>query len=640
MDIAEQAIVDQGVTRESSIPTGWSAREPPDKLTPAHEILSAIINHHALPSTLQKVADTFVSLYPSKGIAIFVFSGRRFQMEAEAGLPNRLPGTLLTKPVAPAAGVLSTSRSPDCDVATFPPLTQILHSGVTLCLALPLTSGSGELLGAFTVFDRQQGALDETARETIQTLRDLARLAMEHGHLYEQVVHGWQVDWLTGLPNRPMLADRLQRGMVTAQRQGELLAACCLGLDHFQQINDELGHELGDAFLKMISERLNLSIRERDTLARQGGDEFLMVLRDLKDASDAVHICQRLLHDVRQPFLLQGHSVTINASIGIGVFPDHGNTAELLLRHADMALQAAKRAGGGRAKIYSPALGQKSQRAAEMAGALLDALAKSQFRMVYQPVFTTEGEIVAFEALLRWQHPTWGPVSPPEFIPTAEKSGLIVPIGDWVIDEVCRQAFEWNAAHLRPIKMFANVSGVQLERPDFSAKIANALKRSGLAPDRLELEITESWVISDLRGAAGKLQQLRDRGIGIALDDFGTGYAAFDYLQELPLDTLKIDRSFIQRLDRPGANLSTVRAMTILARQLGLKTVAEGVESEEQVRKLAAMGCDLMQGFLLGRPLKPEAARLLLRNQKRPAPLLQVAAQGALPVASTECLIG
>jgi EAL domain-containing protein (putative c-di-GMP-specific phosphodiesterase class I) len=311
-----------------------------------------------------------------------------------------------------------------------------------------------------------------------------------------------------------------------------------------------------------------------------------------------------------------------------------------LWRHADMALQAAKRAGGGRAKIYSPALGQRSQRAAEMTGALLDALAKSQFRMVYQPVFTTEGELVAFEALLRWQHPIWGPVSPAEFIPTAEKSGLIVPIGDWVIDEVCRQALDWNAEHLRPIKMFANVSGVQLERPDFSAKIANALKRSGLAPDRLELEITESWVISDLRGAAGKLQQLRDRGIGVALDDFGTGYAAFDYLQELPLDTLKIDRSFIQRLDRPGANLSTVRAMTILARQLGLKTVAEGVESEEQVRQLAAMGCDLMQGFLLGRPLKPEAARLLLRNQKRPAPLLHVAAKGALPIASTECLIG
>jgi EAL domain-containing protein (putative c-di-GMP-specific phosphodiesterase class I) len=342
---------------------------------------------------------------------------------------------------------------------------------------------------------------------------------------------------------------------------------------------------------------------------------------------------------VRKPFLLEGHSVTINASIGIGLFPDHGNTAELLLRHADMALQAAKRAGGGRAEIYSPALGQQSQRAAEMAGALLDALAKSQFRIMYQPVFTAEGEIVAFEALLRWQHPTWGPVSPPEFIPTAEKSGLIVPIGDWVVGEVCRQALEWSAAHLPPIKMFANVSGVQLERPDFSAKIASALKQSGLAPDRLELEITESWVISDLRGAAGKLQQLRDLGIGVALDDFGTGYAAFDYLQELPLDTLKIDRSFIQRLDRPGANPSTVRAMTILARQLGLKTVAEGVESEEQIRQLSAIGCDLMQGFLLGRPLKPEAASLLLRNQQRPASL-HLAGKQASPAASTEYRLG
>ena len=636
----KQAIVDPALTGEVPNAAGWSTREPPRKQIPAHEILSAIISHHAVPSTLQMVADTLVSLCPSKGVAIYLLSDQQFQIQAEAGLPSRVPGTLVSRPVAPMANALAASPLRDYAASNFPFLGQILNSGVTLTLALPLTSGSGEPRGTFTVFDRQQDPLDETTRETIQSLCELARLAIEHGQLYEQVVHGWQVDWLTGLPNRRMLADRLRQGMVTAQRQGELLAVCCIGLDHFRQINDGLGHELGDAFLKMISERLKLSIREGDTLARQGGDEFLLVLRDLKIGTDALPICQRLLHDLRQPVLLEGHSVTINASIGIGLFPDHGNAAELLLRHADMALQAAKRAGGGRAKIYSPALGQKSQRAAEMAGALLEGLEKSQFRMVYQPVLTMDGEIVAFEALLRWQHPTWGPVSPPEFIPTAEKTGLIVPIGDWVIDEVCRQALEWNSAHLPPIKMFANVSGVQLERPDFSAKIANALKRSGLAPDRLELEITESWVISDLRGAAGKLQQLRDLGIGVALDDFGTGYAAFDYLQELPLDTLKIDRSFIHRLDRPGANLSTIRAMTILARQLGLKTVAEGVESEEQVRQVVAMGCDLMQGFLLGRPLKPEAARLLLRNQKRTAPLLHVAAKGASPVASPECLIG
>src|SRR6201999_3454918 len=210
-------------------------------------------------------------------------------------------------------------------------------------------------------------------------------------------------------------------------------------------------------------------------------------------------------------------------------------------------------------QLYSQTLGLETRRSEEMVGALVNALAQTQFRMVYQPIFTLDRVIIGFEALLRWKHPRWGQISPLEFIPTAERSGLIVAIGDWVIDEVCRQAMKWDAVATYPVKMFANVSGVQLERPDFTSKIADALERSGLAPDRLELEITESWVISDLRGAAGKLQQLRDLGIGIALDDFGTGYAAFDYLQELPLDTLKIDRSFIQRLDRPAANLPTVR---------------------------------------------------------------------------------
>jgi diguanylate cyclase (GGDEF)-like protein len=633
----EEAIADQALRKKGLIPAGWTAGELPGKPSPAHEILSAIISHRALPSTLQMVADAFVSLYPSKGVAIYVLTGPRFQIEAEAGLPDRLPEILLPKQVVPKP---AASPSPECPASNFPSLEQILDSGVSLCLAFPLTSGSGEPRGAFAVFEREESPMDETTRETVQSLCDLARMAIEHGQLYEQVVQGWQLDWLTGLPNRPMLADRLQQEMDMAHRQSEVFAVCCIGLDHFQQINDGLGHERGDTLLKLVSERLNASIRDPDSLARQGGDEFLLVLRNLPDPSDAVRVCHRLLRDLREPFLLDGHTATINASIGISLFPDHGTTVELLLRQAEMSLQAAKRSGGGAAKIYSPALGRQSQRAAEMAGALVDALANSQFRMVYQPVFTMDGDIVAFEALLRWQHPTWGAVSPPEFIPTAEKTGLIVPIGDWVIDEVCRQAMAWSGAHLRPIKMFANVSGVQLGRPDFTVKIADALKRSGLAADRLELEITESWVISDLRGAAAKLQQLRDLGIGTALDDFGTGYAAFDYLQELPLDALKIDRSFIQRLNGPAANLSTVRAMTILARQLGLKVIAEGVETEEQIQRLGEIGCDLMQGFLLGRPLKPKAACLLLTHQQRPASLFHVAAKEPAASGSTKCLAG
>ncbi|HET6217785.1 MAG TPA: bifunctional diguanylate cyclase/phosphodiesterase, partial [Acidobacteriaceae bacterium] len=482
--------------------------------------------------------------------------------------------------------------------------------------------GSGEARGAFTVFDRQQGSLDASTRDTIQGLCDLARMAIEHGHLHEEVVQGSQFDRLTGLPNRTLLADRLRQAMIIAKRQGKLLGVCCIDLDRFKQFNDNLGYELGDAFFKQISERLNRSIREIDTLARREGDAFILGLFDLSEISNSVSICRRLLKDLSQPFLVDGHSLTITASIGISIFPDHGDSADLLLSNADMALREAKLAGGGEARIYSPALGRQTRRAAEMVGALVEALAQDQFRIAYQPIFARDGEIFAFEALLRWKHPRWGQVSPLEFIPSAERSGLIVAMGDWVIDQVCRQAMEWNANDVHPVKMFANISGVQLARPDFALKIADALSRTGLAPDRLQLEITESWVIADLRGAAANLQKLRDLGIGIALDDFGTGYAAFNYLQELPLDTLKIDRSFVQRLDGSSAHLATVRAITTLARQMGLKTVAEGVESEQQLRQLREIGCEFMQGFFLARPLRPEAAYSLLRKQQHSSTLL------------------
>jgi diguanylate cyclase (GGDEF)-like protein len=596
--------------------TGTAATELPGKPQYAHQILSAIISHDTLPSIMQMIADAFVVLCPAKGVAIFLLSGSQFHLEAEAGLPQRVSGDL---------DCAALSGSGEKPAWNSPPLGQILDCGLKLCQASPLLSASGEARGTFTVFDRQQGLLDDTTRETIASLSDLARLAIEHSQLYREVIHGAQYDRLTGFPNRLVLEDRLRQAMVNATRQGTLVAVCSIDLDRFKRINDSIGHEVGDAFFKLVSERLRLSVREVDTLARYGSDRFVLALRDLAKASDAASICRRMLDGLRAPFVVEGHSLNITASIGISVFPDHGETADVLVRNADMALLAAKRAGGSQAQTYSPALGRTTRRAAEMVDALVSAVAQSQFRMVYQPIYTMDKEIAGFEALLRWNHPTWGQMNPLEFIPTAESSGLIVAIGDWVIDEVCRQAMEWNAAAVRPVKMFANVSGVQLERPDFSSKIADALERSGLAPDRLELEITESWIISDLRGAAGKLQKLRDLGIGIAIDDFGTGYATFNYLQELPLDTLKIDRSFIHRLDGSAAARSTVRAIAMLAQQMGLKTVAEGVECEQHIRQLGEIGCELMQGFFLARPLEPDAACLLLSKEQQASPRLKVA---------------
>jgi diguanylate cyclase (GGDEF)-like protein len=632
-----------GATAGTANTAERAADQPLSRADYVHQILSAIIGHHSVPLTLQMIADSIVTLSPSKGVAVFLLSNPQLEMGADAELPKRVPPTVLAISDARTAAVLkkgedvnatAVSGSREYPAANFPGLMQILDSGIKLCLTSSLVSGCGEIRGVFAVFDHRPELGDDPDQEMIQSLCDLARLAVEHGQLYEEVVHGAEFDRLTGLPTRLLLEGRLRQAMIVSRRQGKLLGVCRIDLDRFKTINDSLGYEFGDAFLKLVSDRLNQSIREIDTLAREGSDEFIILLRDLAETSDAANICHRLLKDLGAPFLLDGHSVTMSASLGVSIFAEHGDTADLLLRNADMALQTAKSAGGGRAQFYSSALGRQTRRAEEMAGALVSALALSEFRMVYQPIYTMDKEIVGFEALLRWKHPTWGQISPLEFIPTAERSGLIVAIGDWVIDEVCRQAMKWDAAATYPVKMFANVSGVQLERPDFTSKIADALERSGLPPDRLELEITESWVISDLRGAAGKLQKLRDLGIGIAIDDFGTGFATFNYLQELPLDTLKIDRSFVQRLDGSVANLSTVRAITVLAQQLSLKTVAEGVESEQQVRQLGEIGCEFMQGFFLSQPLKPDAALSLLRKQK-PSPQIPLA-----PPASKAALIG
>ena len=568
-----------------------------------NEIVSAIIGHHTLPSIMQKIADAFVAMCPTKAVAIAMLSGRRFQIAAEAGLPQRSQAVQLATLRAELREGAAGLRLP---------FEQILDSGIKLCLVSPLVSVSGDTRGVLAVFDNHQELLDDATRETVLSLCDLARLAIDHSQLYEQVVHRSQYDGLTGLPNRLLVEDRLQQAIVTAQRQGTLVAVCCIGLDRFKQINDSLGREVGDGFFKLVSQRLTTSTREIGILGRQDGDEFILVLRELDAASTAAAICRRLLKDLSVPFPVDGRLLTMTASIGISIFPDHGDTAGQLLRNADIALQEAKRGGRDQALIYSPVVGRQTRRAAEMVDALARGVAQIQFHMAYQPIYTVQRKIAGFEALLRWKHPQWGEIGPLEFIPVAERSGQIVPIGDWVIDEVCRQAMEWNAAAVQPVKLFANVSGVQLAHPEFSAKIADALSRSGLDPERLELEITESWVIADLKAAAAKLQKLRDLGIGIAIDDFGSGYSTFHYLQTLPLDTLKIDRSFIHRLDGSPANLSTVRAITGMAHELGLKTVAEGVETELQVRQLREIGCEMMQGFFLARPLEPQAAWSLL----------------------------
>jgi diguanylate cyclase (GGDEF)-like protein len=601
--------VERAILESSAVAPGDHGRQlaasslpdrPPQNI---HEILSAILNHDPLPSILQRIVDDFVTLHPDKSVAIFMLSGQTFQIAAEANLPPR-----------PLRDMDPSGSSSEVK-SEFPQLVPILETGVNLCHATPLTSSSGQVRGAFTVFDFHSGSLDEVVLETIQSLCGLAQIAMEHGQLYEEVVYQSQFDRLTGLPNRLLLQDRFEQAILSAKRHGMLVAVCSIDLDSFKQINDSLGHDIGDVVIKLISERLNSSIRDVDTLARHSGDEFILLLRNIAQASEASVICERLLKDLAGPFLLHDRAFRITASIGIGIFPEHGDSTDVLLRNADLALRAAKDNGRSRVQVYSQTLGHETRRSEEMVGALINALAQTQFRIVYQPIFDLNRVIVGVEALLRWKHPRWGQISPIEFIPTAEKSGLIIAIGDWALHEVCRQAMEWDAVGVHDLKIFVNISGVQLQHPDFSAKIAAALERTGLPAERLELEITESWIVSDLRAAAASLRELCALGAGIAIDDFGTGYATFNYLQELPFDTLKIDRSFVHHLDGSPGKLSTVRGIVTLAHQLGLKTIAEGVESEQQLRQLTEIGCECVQGFYLSLPLEPDAACSLLRKQ-------------------------
>ncbi len=325
-------------------------------------VFSAIIAHHSLPSTMQLMADAFVALYPPKSIAIFVLAGDQFQIEAEAGLPPRA-----VRPAAAAPASLALARSPkrsqprseslawtaasgsrDGPAPSCPAFREILKTGVKLCMASPLRSGSGEATGMVTVFDTHQALLDGAIRETIRSLCDLGRMAIEHRQLYDQVVHGSHYDLLTGLPNRTLLEDRLRQATVTARRQGKLIAVCCIDLDRFKQINDNLGHELGDACFKAAGDRLKAAIRDVDMLARHGGDEFILALPDLAEISDAANICNRLLKELSAPMLVDGHSLTLNASIGVSIFPDHGDTPDSLLRNAEYG------AGGGETRGQGP----------------------------------------------------------------------------------------------------------------------------------------------------------------------------------------------------------------------------------------------------------------------------------------------
>ncbi len=416
-------------------------------------------------------------------------------------------------------------------------------------------------------------------------------------------------DPLTGLWNRAGLRERLDEALARARRTGGAIAVLCVDLDRFKAVNDTLGHPTGDALLVKVAERLRSASRDSDIVARLGGDEFAIVQAETPQPQGAETLAARLVDLIGRTYVVGGHMLNIGASIGVAVSPSDGEDADALLKHGDLALYRAKSDGRGVFRFFEPGMDAEMQARRLLEIDLRRALALKEFRLVYQPQVQLEPDaITGFEALLRWGHPTRGEVSPADFIPLAEEIGLITPIGEWVLRTACAEAASWS----RPASIAVNLSPVQFRGAKLVETVTSVLAHTGLDPTRLELEITESALLENTDTVLRVLKGLRAMGVRISMDDFGTGYSSLSYLQKFPFDKIKIDQSFVRDMGDGGESHAIVRAVAGLGASLGMRTVAEGVETPEQLARMRREGCSDVQGYLTGRPIAPDAIAALL----------------------------
>jgi diguanylate cyclase (GGDEF)-like protein len=437
-------------------------------------------------------------------------------------------------------------------------------------------------------------------------------------------------DALTGLPNRAVVESRFDQATAEAARAGTQVALMFLDLDSFKTINDSLGHPVGDALLKEVALRLDRFARASDIVSRQGGDEFLVVFTGLGDDADVTLAADRLVQDFKAPFDVDGHQLATSFSIGVAVYPRDGADFPTLLKKADIAMYQAKAAGRDTYRLFGEHMDVAALGKHRIRNALPQAIERSEFALHFQPqTDLASGQVIGAEALLRWVHPELGFVPPVEFIPVAEESGLIVPIGEWVLEEACRQAVAWQVPGRAPLSVAVNISAVQFARGDLEDTVRRALAASGLAPQLLELELTESILIRNVDSVLATVTRLKRLGVTLSIDDFGTGYSSLTYLKRFAVDKLKIDQSFIRDLATDAESAAIVRAIVQLAQSLNLKTVAEGIEDEGVIAHLLAIACDQGQGYGIARPMPGPALLEFLdvaAGRSTPAlPLLETA---------------
>ncbi|MEH6625393.1 MAG: EAL domain-containing protein [Motiliproteus sp.] len=466
-----------------------------------------------------------------------------------------------------------------------------------------------ELLGSSTQYGGEAAI--------IGTLVDVTDRTKAEAKVQHQAYH----DPLTGLPNRLLCNDRLEHALNNAQRLNLQLAVLFLDLDRFKHVNDSLGHSVGDALLVSIAGRLNNTIRQADTVARQGGDEFIVILEAIGDSSVASAIAKKIQDAFAQPIILSGHELYVTASIGISLYPEDGTSADTLIKNADAAMYQAKHKGRSTFAFYTSDLTLTSTEWLDLESALRRALVRDEMYLEYQPqIDLNSGKLVGVEALLRWRHPERGLISPIKFIPLAEETGLILEIGDWVLDQACLQISCWQQQGYHSPLVAVNLSSIQVFRGDIVASVEQALVRHSIDPGYLELEITENCIMENTEKSSQVLQALRDRGISLAIDDFGTGYSSLAYLKQLPINKLKIDQSFIADIPHDLSDEAIAKAIIMLGQLLNLEIIAEGVETVEQQQFVHKNGCNLAQGFLFSRPVAPEVIATMLSAQSDAEP--------------------
>lgn len=502
--------------------------------------------------------------------------------------------------------------------AGVPRALQAREAGLCSAVGIPVLSDDA-VIAVLEFFVREPREEDTRLMRSLSAVASQLSTIIQRKRAEERLHYLAHYDDLTGLPNRVLFTDRLTQTMFEANRHGRLVGVAFLDLDRFKTINDSLGHEVGDLLLKGVAERLGRCVREGDTVARLAGDEFTLVLADMGHMDHAVHMAQKVLGSLSQPFHIAGHELFTSASLGMTLYPSDDMSVDGLLRNADIAMYRAKDQGGNSYHFYSADMTTKARERLSLENAMRRALEREEFVLHYQPIVSLrEATTVAVEALVRWNHPQRGLMSPSEFIPLAEETGLIVQLGEWVLRRAIHDGVRLARVGVPELRVAVNLSALQFRQQEIARSLQQMLVAAGAQPSQLQIEITESILMQNLEATANALRALSDMGVELSLDDFGTGYSSLSYLKRFPIDVLKIDRSFVRDIPGDADDSAIASAIISMAHALGIRVVAEGVESRDQLEFLRRRDCDRMQGYYFSKPLPVEDIELLLRNQRFP----------------------